>query len=532
MDVMLIAGVAIFACIATNRLSSGVPALLIFLVVGMLFGSDGLLKIDFDDYLVAEDISTLSLMLIMFYGGFCTNWKSARPVAFSASLLATLGVMLTAAFTALGCYFLLGIAPLESFLIGSVISSTDAASMFSILRSKNLNLQNGLAPLLEVESGSNDPMSFMMTAIALILMEGGDTGRLGYLMFAQVSVGIFFGVWMALAAVYLMKKYDMTGNSFDMVFLVGVVLACYSGASLLDGNGYLSLYIAGMIIGNSRIRNKVQLVHFFNGTTALAQIALFFILGLLALPSSMLPTLNAAVCVMMILVFVARPLAVFAILAPAGYNFRQMLFVSWAGLRGAASVAFAILAVLSTAVTKYDVFHIVFCVALMSVSLQGSTLPWLARRLGLIDDSVDIHSTFNDYQERTSVSLISVNLNEKSTWTGKRISEVELLPGSLVLLVKRGGEEIIPNGSTVMAAGDEIVISMPRFHSEDEANLRETDISASHPWANKTLANAGIPAGTLVAMIKRRQDVLIPNGSTLIMPGDLLVTLKAGKSRK
>lgn len=397
---MLLTAAVILICIASDKLSGkiGVPALVIFIAVGMLFGSDGILKIPMDDYVLAERVCTAALIAIMFYGGFSTNWKMAKPVAAKAVCLSTFGVIITAGMVFLFCYAGLKVDIYESILIGAVISSTDAASVFSILRSKKLNLKEGMAPLLEVESGSNDPISYMLTRIGLSLLAGGSVSDLWGMVVLQIVVGTLIGAAVGGLSVYLLKNTKLIAEGLDSVCIVALVLISYALTSVLHGNGYLSVYLTGIILGNSKIVHKGTLVHFFDGISRLAQITVFFLLGLLSFPSMIPGVLLKAVPIALFLTLVARPVSVFLLLGRK-YGLRENLFVSWAGLRGAASIVFAIMVVVSGAEMKNDLFHIVFCVSILSVAVQGTLLPFMAEKLKLIDDNNEVYKTFTDYQE-------------------------------------------------------------------------------------------------------------------------------------
>ncbi|MDY4840488.1 MAG: cation:proton antiporter, partial [Lachnospiraceae bacterium] len=267
---VLLAAAVILLCLVLNRLSDklGVPMLLAFILLGMLFGTDGILKIPFDNYEVAEQVCSISLIFIMFYGGFGTNWKQAKQVVGKAVLLSTVGVVLTAVVTGVFCYFILHFAFWESMLIGAVVSSTDAASVFSILRSKHLSLKYNTASLLEIESGSNDPCSYMLTVIILTIMSGkASGGALLLMIFAQVIFGMLVGVVTAGLTYFVLKKVKTTNDGFDTIFVFGMALLAYAFASMIGGNGYLSVYIAGIILGNKPLHNKKSMVHFFDGIT-------------------------------------------------------------------------------------------------------------------------------------------------------------------------------------------------------------------------------------------------------------------------
>ena len=275
---LLIASSVILICVIFNKISGklGVPVLLAFILLGMTFGSDGIFKIPFADFPFAEKICSIALIFIMFYGGFGTRWSEAKPVAVKSVLLSTVGVAATAGITGLFCRFALGMDWLESMLIGSVISSTDAASVFSILRSKKLGLKENTASLLEMESGSNDPCSYMLTAIMISAMNSSVSGlEILYLIFAQFVYGIVIGVVIALGARFVLTHFKFSTEGFDAVFVLGVAVLSYALPSVISGNGYLSAYIVGIILGNSDIKNKQSMVHFFDGLTGLMQMLIF-----------------------------------------------------------------------------------------------------------------------------------------------------------------------------------------------------------------------------------------------------------------
>ena len=330
-EFLLLIGIIILLCVVCNRVSQrlGIPMLLIFILLGMFFGTDGVVKIPFDDFPLAERICSAALVFIMFYGGFGTNWKQARPVAVQSVLLSTLGVVLTACLTGLFCHFVLRITFWESMLIGAVTGSTDAASVFSILRSKKLSLRHHTDSLLEVESGSNDPCSYMLTAIILSVMSGTATGgEIAYLVFAQLVYGVVSGILMALLSLWVLRRFRFATQGFDTIFVVAMVLFSYALPTVFGGNGYLSAYLFGILLGNRPLPNKKQLVHFFDGVTGLMQMLIFFLLGLLSFPSQMPAVLVPALLIALFLTFVARPAAVFLLLTPFRCPLRQQLLVA------------------------------------------------------------------------------------------------------------------------------------------------------------------------------------------------------------
>ena len=523
---ILIVTVIILLCLFLNKLSSrlGIPVLLAFILLGMLFGTDGLLKISFDNYRIAEEICTVSLIFIMFYGGFGTNWKQAKPVAGKAVLLSTLGVLLTAVATGLFCYGVLHFRFWESMLIGAVLSSTDAASVFSILRSKQLNLKDNTASMLEMESGSNDPCSYMLTVIILAVMKGGFTGgSLVRLVVLQLVFGVVVGVIVAAFGAWVLSQMKNTSDGVDTIFVFSMALLAYAGAAVLGGNGYLSTYLAGLILGNRPLHNKKSLVHFFDGLTGLMQMLIFFLLGLLAFPSALPGIIPVAFAIALFLTFVARPVSVFAILTPFRCSVRQQLLVAWSGLRGAASIGFAILATVDPAYTKNDLFHIVIFIVLFSISIQGSLLGIMARKLDMIDDRNNVMKTFSDYSEEVPVEFVKIVIKKDHPWAGRMIKDVTSLPDLLLVLILRGEERIVPKGDTVILEGDRIVLSALSPEEHLGLYLSEISIDKESPWIGLPLSKVKLEEGSLVLVLMREDRVKIPNGNTVIRENDILV---------
>ena len=523
--ILLVAAV-ILLCLSLNKMSNklGIPMLLAYILLGMMFGTDGILKIPFDNFTIAEQICTVSLIFIMFYGGFGTNWKQAKPVAGKAVLLSTVGVILTAVTTGAFCHFILKMDFWESMMISSVIRSTDAASVFSILRSKRLNLKNNTASMLEVESGSNDPCSYMLTVIILTIMSGELSGSsLVVMIFSQIIFGILVGVVVALAAAFILKKVNFATDGFDTIFVFSMALVSYAGASMINGNGYLAAYIAGIILGNTPLHHKKSLVHFFDGITGLMQMLIFFLLGLLAYPSQLPKILPIALAIAVFLTFVARPVSVFAILMPFRCPVKQQLLVSWAGLRGAASIVFAIMATVSPAYTKNDLFHIVIFIVLFSISIQGTLLGLVAKKLDMIDENGNVMKTFSDYSDEMPVEFVKISIKAGHPWENRRIKDLTSLPDLLLVLILRGEERIIPNGNTVVLAGDKIVLSALSPEENLGICLTEIPIEKDSKWIGKPLSRIKLGEEKLVLVLKRNEKVVIPNGNTVIRENDVLV---------
>ena len=462
---MLVGSLILLVCVTSSKLlyRFGVPALLIFLVLGMFFGSDGPGGIYFDNFDLARQLCSFGLVFIMFYGGLGTNWKMAKPVAVPSILLSTVGVVVTAVLTGLFCHFVLGTTLLEGLLVGSVVGSTDAASVFSILRSRKLNLKGGLASMLEVESGSNDPIAYMMTMVILSLMSAGGGNSIVLMVVCQLVFGLGLGFGLAKLAVWILRRVKFEIESYYLIFVAAVAILGYSLCEFIGGNGYLCVYIVGIVVGNSKIVHKRSLVHFFDGISWLMQIMLFFTLGLLSFPSHLPSILLPGILVSLFLILVARPAAVFGILCWFKRPVKQQLFVSWVGLRGAASIVFAIFAVTNVSGMENDLFHMVFFVALFSVAVQGTLIPFFAKKLDLVEESSPVLKTFTDYQEETGAVLKEYLIEPDSVWADKAIVEADIPEEILVVMIKRGDEVVVPKGSTVILPGDRLVLSANDF---------------------------------------------------------------------
>lgn len=460
---LLIVAIVILACVFLDKVSErfGVPMLLAFILLGMFFGSDGVVKIAFDNYQTAEELCSIALIFIMFYGGFGTNWREARPVAAKAVLLSTVGVVMTAGLTGWLCHTILHFDWLESLLLGALLSSTDAASVFSVLRSRKLNLKYRTASLLEVESGSNDPCAYMLTVIFLTMEKGSMDGitMLGMIA-AQVLLGVVCGAFCAWIAVKMLQRDEFPTDGFDVIFTVGMAVLAYALSVKFGGNGYLSVYILGIILGNSEFSNKPGLVHFFDGLTGLMQILIFFLLGLLAFPSRLPAVFFPALVIALLLTFIVRPLVVSVILIPFGSSFSQIALVSWSGLRGAASIVFAIMAERSLT-TTINIYHIVFLIVIFSILMQGSMIPFMAKLTGMIDEKENVMKTFNDY---TKLHLIERTLDASHPYAGLSLAELPHRKNELIIMIERNGEIIIPNGDVVLQPDDMLVINRSKPH--------------------------------------------------------------------
>ena len=523
-EALLLMCCVILLCTLMSRFLErlAVPSLLIFIALGMCFGENGLLRIAFDDYNAANLICSASLIFIMFYGGFGTNLNAARPVVVQSVVLSTLGVAGTAGAVALFVHFVLSLPWMESLLIGSVISSTDAASVFNILRSKKLALKYHTDSLLEIESGSNDPISYMLTTVAVGIMGGKDI-FIPLLLLQQIALGILGGLLLGRLAIWCLRRGMFLSEQNQTIFVFAVVILSYALPTALGGNGYLSSYLCGIYMGSTKLPQKRNMVHFFDVVTDVAQVLIFFLLGLLVNPIELPAVLLPALAIMAFLTLVARPAVVSLLLLPFRPSLAQVGVVSWAGLRGVASIVFAIMAVLEGVDMHYNLFNLVFCIVLLSISLQGTLLPNVSAKLSMIDHTADVSKTFNDYQEESDIDFIKVHVDKNHPWSGKTLKELPLPSDLLVVMVARKGETIVPNGSTVLLTGDLLVLAARAFEDRENLSLQEIVVEKGHKWAGHSLRQIPTRSDTLIVLIRRGNETIIPGGSTVLQPGDTLV---------
>jgi cell volume regulation protein A len=458
----------------------GVPVLLLFLGVGMFFGKDGL-GIEFQNMGFAQAISTFALAVILFSGGLDTKFSDIKPVLKEGVLLSTVGVLLTALFTGgiiyIVSHFLfpfLGFSLLTCLLLASVMSSTDSASVFSILRSKGVTLKNNLRPMLELESGSNDPMAYLMT-ITLIQILSSQSASFTMVIVrfcGQIIIGVLAGYFLSVLCVKFINKINLPNDSLYPVLLFTCSLFIFSITYFVEGNGYLAVYIAGLVIGNSKFISKRTTLKFFDGLAWISQIALFLTLGLLVTPRELLGVMTPGVLVAIFIIFITRPAAVFLTLIPFKRSIPEKLFVSWVGLRGAVPIVFAILPIAANVPLAKDVFNIVFFVTLISLLLQGTTLTRVAKFLkleGAPAEGGKLKYFDMEFDEDIKSAMTEIILTDSIIARGKTLMEMSLPDGTLAVMVKRGNGYFIPKGNTELASGDKLLIL-----TDHEQALRET----------------------------------------------------------
>lgn len=471
--VLLIGSALFFLSILAGKASSrfGVPALLLFLGVGMLFGSDGF-GIQFENIRFAANIGTVALCIILFSGGLDTSISEIRPVMAQGVILATLGVLLTAAITGLIAWWWLGmtlpsagIGLMTSLLLASTMASTDSASVFSILRSKGLYLKNKLRPMLELESGSNDPMAYILViSIISIIKQGAQPNYwlVGGSLFLQLGIGSVMGYSLGKLSVRLINRIKIGNDSLYPILLFTLCIFIFSVTYLAKGNGFLAVYIGGLVLGNSKFVHKRSSLNFFDAMAWMSQLIMFLTLGLLVNPHELVPIIIPGLIISFLMIFFSRPLTVFLCLLP----FRKMpvkdkTFISWVGLRGAVPIIFAIFPLVANVPHARLIFNIVFFCTLVSLLVQGTSLPFLARWLDLAEKPRPLKK-IRDFDVEFSNDIKSVTteieMEARILSKGNRLMDISLPDKTLVVMVKRDNKYFVPTGKTPLKEKDMLLV--------------------------------------------------------------------------
>ncbi|MDH6534390.1 potassium/proton antiporter [Parabacteroides sp. 52] len=479
-EVLLIASVILFLSIFAGKAGYriGLPSLLLFLGLGMLFGSDGL-GIQFNDPHIAQLIGMLALSIILFSGGMDTKVSDIKPIAAQGVILATVGVLLTTFITGGFIYYmseLIGgrfvhLTFPESLLLAAVMSSTDSASVFSILRSKGVYLKQKLRPALELESGSNDPMAYMLTVILIsyIQMGGMDLGSAVLSLVIQLLIGAVAGYILGRLAVFIINRMDIDNESFYPIMLLAITFFTFAATTLLKGNGYLAVYVAGLVVGNSKIVHKKSIGTFFDGFTWLFQIVMFLTLGLLVNPNELLPIAPIGLGVGIFMIIFARPISVFLCLIPfKNFSFKGKLYISWVGLRGAVPIIFATYPLIAGVEHAGLIFNVVFFITILSLLIQGTTVTQAAKWLGLVDDAPRKDDFGIELPDEIKSAMSEIEITAEVLSHGNKLMELTLPDHTLAVMVKRGGSYFIPKGNTELQENDKLLM----ISDNDEALLQ------------------------------------------------------------
>lgn len=478
-NILFIGSILIFCSILITKAGGrfGMPTLLLFLVAGMLFGGDGL-GIQFNNVAQAQFVGMVALCVILFTGGMETKISDIKPVLAPGLTLSTVGVFLTTFFTGVFIFglsewdiFTFRLPLITCFLLAATMSSTDSATVFNILRGKNMRLKNNLQPMLELESGSNDPMAYILTIVLIQLalsIGDADLSTLNVrellvnsltILVQQFAAGAMIGAGAGFATVWCMEKVNLNNIPLYSIMLMSLVFFTFALTDMLGGNGYLAVYIAGIIVGNKRMNNRKQVVAFFDGLTWIMQIGMFLLLGLLVDPGEMWKCAVAALLIGVFMMLVARPLSVFISLLPfKNICFASKSYISWVGLRGAVPIIFAMYPVVENVPGSNDIFNIVFFITLLSMVLQGGTIAMAASRFNLLlPPEVTSHFDVELPDEAGELNEITVTaelLEEK----GNTLQALGLPKGVLVMLVKRGEKYMVPDGSLRLIEGDHLLM--------------------------------------------------------------------------
>lgn len=479
---LLIGAVLLFVAVLAGKLAYrlGAPALLLFLTVGVFFGYD---MLSFNSPELTQFIGMIALSIILFSGGMDTKLSEIKPIVVPGVVLATAGVLLTAVILGSFVYFLSPLLGIEltfplALLLAATMSSTDSASVFSILRTKKQGLKENLRPLLELESGSNDPVAYILVVLLVGMLspnkESVGAGASVVLFVVQMFVGAVAGYGFGRAAVWTINKINISNPSLYSVLLLAFVFLTFSVTTLLYGNGYLAVYIAGLVVGNKKIVHKRTVVSFFDGVTWLVQIIMFITLGLLVDSRALIQpqVLILALCVALFMTFVARPVAVHVCMLPfRKFSKKARFYVSWVGLRGAVPIIFATYPLVDSVPNADLIFNVVFLVTIVSLVLQGTTVSGMANALGVA--KTEKESSFGDaFQDRMKSAFTEVDVNEQMLSSGNTLKSIALPDHTLVIMVCRDGDYFVPQGGTELHLKDKLLILSDR-NEELQAHYKE-----------------------------------------------------------
>lgn len=462
-NILLVGSLLVFISVLASKSNKfGFPSMLLFLAVGILAGSDGIGGIFFYDTHIAKSIGIVALIMILFSGGLDTRFSDIKPIMWQGILLSTVGVLLTSLFVGVFVSLVTNLSIYEGLLLGSIISSTDAASVFTILRSKKSGLKGNIRPLLEFESGSNDPMAYFLTIFYIFLIHNHGTSFTEALpmFFKQFVFGGALGIGMGYAIHKIFTRLKLDFDGLYSVLMLACALFTFSFSNFIGGNGFLSVYLAALILGNKEFIHKRSLTKHFDGQAWLMQIVMFLTLGLLIFPKQLIPLAGLGIVVAIFIIFVARPLAVFLSLSFSKFNLRSKLFISWVGLRGAVPVILAVYALDSDLSNAPFIFNLVFFISVISVLIQGTTINWLASALKLsVPVNIRKKSRLDsELANKVKSILVEIEVKEGYRCVNKPIVDLTIPSGNIISMIARGDSYIQPEGNTVILAGDKLSI--------------------------------------------------------------------------
>ena len=463
-NILLVGSILLFISIIVGKTSYkfGVPTLLLFLAIGMLAGSDGIGGIQFDNPKIAQFIGIVSLNFILFSGGLDTHWTTVKPILKEGIVLSTLGVLLTALTLGTFVWYVTDFTVYESMLLGSIVSSTDVAAVFSILRSKSLALKSNLRPTLELESGSNDPMAYVLTIAFLTLVINQDRSLVSIipLFFQQMILGGIAGLTFGRLSKFIINNIKLDFDGLYPVLVIALMFITFSATDVVGGNGFLAIYICAVYLGNQDLIHKKTIFRMYDGLAWLMQIVLFLTLGLLVFPSQVFPYMGIGLLISVFLIVVARPVSVFLSLMFFKMELSRRFYISWVGLRGAVPIVFATYPLLAGIDKANTIFNIVFFISVTSVLIQGTTLSIVAKWL-----KVALPETVKPLTEIDKLVLelpksVSQEIEILPGFyaVNKRIVDLNFPTSAFIVMIRRNGEYIRPGGSTEIEAKDVLMV--------------------------------------------------------------------------
>ncbi|MFC0605167.1 potassium/proton antiporter [Winogradskyella pulchriflava] len=473
-NILLVGSLLLFISIIVGKTSYkfGVPTLILFLAIGMLAGSDGIGGIRFDDPKLAQFIGIVSLNFILFSGGLDTNFKAVKPILREGIMLSTLGVLLTAVSLGTFVWYVTDFTIYESMLLGSIVSSTDAAAVFSILRSKNLALKNNLRPTLELESGSNDPMAYVLTLAFLTLVINQDQGLASIipLFLQQMIFGGIAGFGFGKLSKLIINRIQLGFEGLYPVLVIALMFITFSATNFVGGNGFLAIYICAVYLGNQDLIHKSTILKMFDGIAWLMQIVLFLTLGLLVFPSQIIPYMGIGLLISVFLIVVARPVGVFLSLMFFKMKLRRRFYISWVGLRGAVPIVFATYPLLAGIDKANIIFNIVFFISVTSVLIQGTTLSIFAKWLNvaLPEKLMPVEQNDRYILNLPKSAMEEITILPDSPAVDKRIVDLHFPSSAFIIMIKRDGKYVRPGGATVIEANDILMILLDNDDSLKE----------------------------------------------------------------
>lgn len=438
-----------------------VPLLILFLFIGIAAGSEGIGGIYFDDAKITQDIGNVALLFILFAGALETKRSDATMALYPSGILATAGVFFTAMLAALIAYVLTSLNLKESLLFGAIVSSTDAAAVISMLGGSNLKKK--IRTVIEIESGNNDPMAYALILFILSMFGAGEKTSIFWgviFLFRQIIFGALMGIIFGKISLPLGKILKIEREEFLTIHLIAMLFICFAGTNIIGGNGFLAIYLMGILIGNEHFDFRMNCIKNMRVASWLMQITMFIILGLLVFPSQLKAVVIRGSILAIMITIVARMAVVFALMSPFKYTKKEKFFMSWAGLKGAVPIIFSTNAITAGIDNSQVIFNMVFYMVVFSVMIQGMTLKPLAKYLGLLDPVSEADADTIDLEELEELSLKKLYLDRKSEYINKEIRELNLPKSMHIISIRRGEEDIIPRGDVILKAGDKILFSM------------------------------------------------------------------------